>query len=79
MTTLSVPWWRFEVYPGEVMKSHRVAMTASVIQSASPEKIAMTAPALQEPKRGRSWVVSVVLPAPWFRRRNGVLFPVEAA
>jgi hypothetical protein len=41
----------------------QMAMTAPVIQSAEPEKIAMAAPVLQEPKRGRSWVVSFVMPA----------------
>ncbi len=41
----------------------QMAMTAPVIQNAEPEKIAMTAPVLQEPKRGRSWVISFVMPA----------------
>ncbi len=41
----------------------QMAMTAPVTQTAAPEKIAMTAPVLQEPKRGRSWVVSFVMPA----------------
>ena len=41
----------------------QMAMTAPVTQRAAPEKIAMTAPVLQEPKRGRTWVVSFVMPA----------------
>lgn len=47
---------------GNNLASHKVAMTAPVLQQAS-EKIAMTAPVLQQASEGKKWTVQFVMPA----------------
>ncbi|MEI6691544.1 MAG: heme-binding protein [Chlorobium sp.] len=46
---------------GKNLAKQKIAMTAPVLQEALHEKIAMTAPVLQE-KRGRAWVMAFVMP-----------------
>ena len=47
---------------GKNRAKQKIAMTAPVLQEAVSEKISMTAPVLQE-KRGSAWVMAFVMPA----------------
>lgn len=52
----------FDYITGSNKKQQKIAMTAPVLQEAQAEEITMTAPVIQE-KSGQAWLMSFVLPA----------------
>lgn len=52
----------FDYITGSNKKQQKIAMTAPVLQEAQAEEISMTAPVIQE-KSGQAWQMSFVLPA----------------